>query len=57
MIKNIKYYFPFNTSKDVYILFFLQVTSQIITSSHALSIIFLNEWDVPEGVQKAVKRE
>lgn len=34
MIKNIKYYFPFNTSKDVYILF-LQVTSQMITSSHA----------------------
>ena len=57
MKKNIKYYFPFNTSKDVYIYIFLQVTSQIITSSHALSIIFLNEWDVPEGVQKAVKRD
>lgn len=39
MIKNIKYYFPFNTSKDVYILFFLQVTSQIITSSHALLFV------------------
>lgn len=42
MIKNIKYYVPFNTSKDmyIYIYFFLQVTSQMITSSHAFTYYF-----------------